>query len=151
MNPYPPSYHAITWIYIHRPPSARPDLAKVSPHILHPTRFALHLGTHLVSKYAHTHKAFVTVEQLRWARIDAGADGAPHTHAFWRDGDEKKIVTVEVDASAGKDALVGKVEAGLRDLLGKRCVFSHSHKRSSSRRARSAQIDWVRVRVLRPR
>lgn len=92
-------------------------LAKVSPHILHPTRFALHLGTHLVSKYAHIHKAFVTVEQLRWARIDAGADGAPHTHAFWRDGDEKKIVTVEVDASAGKDALVGKVEAGLRDLL----------------------------------
>ena len=151
MNPYPPSYHASTWIYIHRPPSARPDLAKVSPHILHPTRFALHLGTHLVSKYAHIHKAFVTVEQLRWARIDAGADGAPHTHAFWRDGDEKKIVTVEVDASAGKDALVGKVEAGLRDLLGKRCVFSHSRKRSSSRRARSAQIDWIRVRVLRPR
>ncbi|THH14229.1 hypothetical protein EW146_g6082 [Bondarzewia mesenterica] len=91
-------------------------LAKVSPHILHPTRFALHLGTHLVSKYAHIHKAFITVEQLRWARIGEN-EGKGHTHSFWRDGDEKKFVKVEVDATKGKEALVGKVEAGLRDLL----------------------------------
>ncbi|EIW83619.1 uricase [Coniophora puteana RWD-64-598 SS2] len=97
-------------------------LAKVSPHILHPEHFALHLGTHIVSKYAHIHRAFVDVEQLRWSRIPIASDTvegqtAPHPHAFWRDGGEKRIVKVEVDASAGKDKLVGRVSAGLVDLL----------------------------------
>ncbi|KAI3602240.1 uricase (urate oxidase) [Moniliophthora roreri] len=90
-------------------------LAKVSPHILIPERFALHLGTHLVSKYGHLHKAFVTVEQLRWSRIDV--NGKPHDHSFLRDGDEKRVVKVEVDASAGKDKIVGKVTSGISDLL----------------------------------
>jgi hypothetical protein len=40
------------------------DLAKISPHVLHPERFALHLGTFLVSKYAHLSKAFITVEKV---------------------------------------------------------------------------------------
>ncbi|KAI0058785.1 uricase [Artomyces pyxidatus] len=93
-------------------------LAKTSPHILDPTRFALHLGTHLVSKYAHIHKSFITVEQLRWARIAEDGMPAPgHTHAFWRDGNEKKYVQVEIDGTKGKEALVAKVEGGLRDLL----------------------------------
>lgn len=73
------------------------DLAKTSPHILHPERFALHLGTYFVSKYAHIHKAFVTVEQLRWKRIDV--NGQEHSHAFWRDGDEKREVDVVVRQS----------------------------------------------------
>ena len=30
-----------------------------------PERFALHLGTHIVSKYAHVHRTFVTLEKLR--------------------------------------------------------------------------------------
>ncbi|KAI0050474.1 uricase, partial [Auriscalpium vulgare] len=93
-------------------------LAKTSPHILDPTRFALHLGTHLVSKYAHITKSFITVEQLRWARISEDGIPAPgHTHAFWRDGSEKKFVQIEIDGTNGKNALVAKVEAGLRDLL----------------------------------
>lgn len=70
------------------------DLAKTSPHILHPERFALHLGTYMVSKYSHIHKAFVTVEQLRWKHIDV--NGQEHNHAFWRDGDEKRLANVEV-------------------------------------------------------
>ncbi|EEB91136.1 hypothetical protein MPER_10554, partial [Moniliophthora perniciosa FA553] len=90
-------------------------LAKISPHILIPERFALHLGTHLVSKYGHLHKAFVTIEQLRWSRIDV--NGKQHNHSFWRDGDEKRVVKVEVDASAGKDKIVGKVASGISDLL----------------------------------
>ncbi|KZP03827.1 uricase [Athelia psychrophila] len=89
--------------------------AKTSPHILDPEKFALHLGTFFVSKYAHVHKAFITVEQLRWARI--AVDGTPHPHAFWRDGDDKRITSVEVDATAGKDKLVGKVTSGISDLL----------------------------------
>ena len=69
------------------------DLAKVSPHILNAERFGLHLGTHLVSKHAHIHKAIVTIEQLRWARISV--DGKPHDHSFLRDGDEKRIVKLQ--------------------------------------------------------
>ncbi|KAJ7918298.1 hypothetical protein B0H13DRAFT_1993221 [Mycena leptocephala] len=94
-------------------------IAKISPHVLIPERFALHLGTHLVSKYPHIHKAFVTVEQLRWSRIPvAGEQGtAEHPHSFIRDGDEKRIVKVEVDASKGKDKLIANVTAGLSDLL----------------------------------
>ncbi|THU91377.1 uricase [Dendrothele bispora CBS 962.96] len=94
-------------------------LAKTSPHILNPERFALHLGTHLVSKYAHIHKAFVTIEQLRWTRIPVETDGQsePHAHSFYRDGEDKRIVKVEVDATAGKNQIVGKVTAGINDLL----------------------------------
>lgn len=71
-----------------------PDLAKTSPYILNPELFAIHLGSHIVAKYAHIHKAFVSVEQLRWKRI--GVNGQDHTHSFWRDGDEKRTVNVEV-------------------------------------------------------
>ncbi|KAI0312236.1 uricase [Amylostereum chailletii] len=88
-------------------------LAKTSPHILSPSRFALHLGTHLVSKYSHISKAVVTVEVLRWARIEPG--GKPHPHGFWRDGDEKRIVKVEVDQT--KEGVLAKAEGGIRDLL----------------------------------
>ncbi|KAI0363181.1 uricase [Pilatotrama ljubarskyi] len=96
-------------------------LAKTSPHVLHPERFALHLGTHLVSKYAHLKKAFITIEQLRWQRIPVaqgeGQDPKPHSHAFYRDGEDKRTVEAEIDASAGKDQIVARVTAGIKDLL----------------------------------
>lgn len=93
-------------------------LAKISPYILNPEKFALHLGTFFVSKYAHIHKAFVTIEQLRWARIPVEKGNLKeHPHAFYRDGDDKRVVKVEVDASKGKDKLVGRVSAGISDLL----------------------------------
>lgn len=90
------------------------DLAKVSPHVLRAERFGLHLATHLVSKYAHIHKALVTIEQLRWERIVV--DSKPHDHAFLRDGEEKRVVDVQVERR--KDQLVGTVSAGINDLLG---------------------------------
>lgn len=81
-----------------------PDLAKTSPHVLHPERFALHLGTHLVSKYAHLKKAFITIEQLRWQRIPIaqgeGQTPKPHSHAFYRDGDDTRVVEAEVRPNA---------------------------------------------------
>ncbi|KAJ6483103.1 hypothetical protein C8R45DRAFT_830316, partial [Mycena sanguinolenta] len=91
----------------------------ISPHVLIPEQFALHLGTHLVSKYPHIHKAFITVEQLRWSRVPVPGEQGPteHPHSFIRDGDEKSFVKVEVDASKGKDKLVANVTAGLSDLL----------------------------------
>lgn len=60
----------------------------------------MHLGTHLVSKYAHLNKAFITIEQLRWQRIPIaqgeGQTPKDHPHSFYRDGDEKRTVDVEV-------------------------------------------------------
>ena len=74
------------------------DFAKISPHILNPEKFALHLATFFVSKYAHISKAFVAVEQLRWSRIHVTGEESPegHSHSFYRDGDDKRIVKVEV-------------------------------------------------------
>ncbi|KAG2048380.1 uricase [Suillus hirtellus] len=92
-------------------------LAKISPHILSPERFALHLGTHIVSRYAHIHRAFITLEKLRWSRIALGANENPHPHSFIRDGNDRQTVEVEVDASAGKDKLSAKVTSGITDLL----------------------------------
>ncbi|KAG1774533.1 hypothetical protein EV702DRAFT_974702 [Suillus placidus] len=92
-------------------------LAKISPHILSPERFALHVGTYIVSKYAHIHRAFVTLEKLRWSRIPLSANDHPHPHSFLRDGNDRQTVEVEVDASAGKDKLSAKVTSGLTDLL----------------------------------
>jgi len=90
-------------------------LAKVSPHILSPEKFALHIGTFFASKYAHIHKVHVKVEQLRWKRITL--DGKEHPHAFYRDGDDKRVVSAVVDATKGKHALTADVTSGLTDLL----------------------------------
>jgi len=92
-------------------------LAKISPHVLSAERFGLHLATHLVSKYAHIHKALVKIEQLGWTRIVV--DGKPHDHSFFRGGDEKRVVNVQVGRGPpGKeDRLVGNVSAGINDLL----------------------------------
>jgi hypothetical protein len=74
-------------------------LAKVSPHILSPERFAIHLGVFLVSKYSHIDKADVKVEQLKWKRIlvpGEQKDEDEHSHAFWRDGEDKRVAKVIV-------------------------------------------------------
>ena len=77
------------------------DLAKVSPHILSAEKFGMHLGVHILSRYEHLHKAFVTIEQLRWTRIPVdGEQGVvEHPHSFYRDGDEKRVVKIEVSMS----------------------------------------------------
>jgi urate oxidase len=71
-------------------------LAKLSPHILSPERFALHLAAHILAKYPHLSKATVTLHQLRWTRIPTGTPHAPHDHAFYRDGDDKRFTIAEV-------------------------------------------------------
>jgi len=90
-------------------------LAKTSLHVLYPELFALEIGSYLLQKYDHLHKAFIDIEQLKWSRITL--DGKPHPHSFLRDGDEKRTVSVVVDGTAGKDKMVATVSAGLKDLL----------------------------------
>ena len=69
-------------------------LAKTSPHVASPERFALHIASYVVQKYPHIHKAFVDIESLKWSRIPV--QGIEHKHSFVRDGEEKRLTSVEV-------------------------------------------------------
>jgi len=90
-------------------------LAKTSPHVASPERFALHIALHVVQKYAHIHKATVDIESLKWSRIPV--QGVEHKHSFVRDGEEKRLTSVEVSELEGKQKLAVKVTSGLKDLL----------------------------------
>ncbi|WWC94923.1 urate oxidase [Kwoniella sp. B9012] len=89
--------------------------AKTSPHVLNAPVFALHLGIHFVTKYAHITKAFIDIEQLKWSRIEV--NGKPHKWSFIRDGDEKSLVECVVDASGGKESVKADLKVGMKDLL----------------------------------
>ena len=70
--------------------------AKTSPHVATPELFAIHLASHMVTKYPHVKKAFVDIESLKWSRIPV--QGVEHKHSFVRDGEEKRTTSVEVSA-----------------------------------------------------
>ncbi|WWD19669.1 urate oxidase [Kwoniella shandongensis] len=89
--------------------------AKTSPHVLDPPMFALHLGLHFVNKYDHIKKSFIDIISLKWSRISV--DGQPHKWSFVRDGDEKGLVELAVDATKGVDAVTADLKVGLKDLL----------------------------------
>ncbi|GAA6037679.1 hypothetical protein JCM8097_002281 [Rhodosporidiobolus ruineniae] len=89
--------------------------AKTSPHVLQPESFALDLGLHFVSTYAHLHRCSVDIIQLKWSRISVA--GKPHKHSFVRDGEDKRVVSVVVDATKGKKNITATCSAGLKDLL----------------------------------
>ncbi|ORY85976.1 hypothetical protein BCR35DRAFT_302595 [Leucosporidium creatinivorum] len=89
--------------------------SKQSPHCLSPEKFALDLALHLVSHYAHLHKSHVDITQLKWSRIPVA--GKPHKHSFVRNGDEKRLTSVSVDGTAGKDKMTATVTSGIKDLL----------------------------------
>ena len=110
MSPRPLRYRYATLTYLL---SLDTDLAKTSPFILKPETFALHVGAFILGRYAHLKKAFVDVEVLRWERI--AIDGKAHGHAFWRDGEEKRVVKTEIVKKG--EGLEGTVKAGLVDLL----------------------------------
>nr|CRX79137.1 hypothetical protein ls5930a1_00168 [Leucosporidium scottii]CRX79214.1 hypothetical protein ls5931a1_00042 [Leucosporidium scottii] len=89
--------------------------SKQSPHCLSPEKFALDLALHLVGHYAHLHKSHVDITQLKWSRIPVA--GKPHKHSFVRNGDEKRLTSVSVDGTAGKDKMTATVSSGIKDLL----------------------------------
>ncbi len=45
-------------------------------------------------------------------------NGAPHKWSFVRDGDEKGIVEVVVDATGSKESPKASLKVGMKDLLG---------------------------------
>jgi len=89
--------------------------AKTSPYVATPELFAVHLASHMVTKYPHVQKAFADVELLKWSRIPV--QGVEHKHSFVRDGEEKRTTSVEVDGTQGKDKLTAKITSGMQDLL----------------------------------
>jgi urate oxidase len=74
-----------------------------------PEEFGLRLARHFAGAYPWITGARVAVESYSWSRIAVG--GAPHDHAFRRDGGEVRTAVVTVD---GDDA---HVLAGLTDLV----------------------------------
>ncbi len=83
--------------------------------MLQPETFALELGLHFVNTYSHIHKAHVDITKLKWSRIPV--KGQPHKHSFVRDGEDKRHVSVVVDATKGKNNLSATCKSGLSDLL----------------------------------
>ncbi|KAG8957221.1 hypothetical protein FRC00_004310, partial [Tulasnella sp. 408] len=65
--------------------------------------------------YDHLSKSVVELQQFKWSRIPV--NGKDHKHSFVRDGDEKLVFKVEVDATEGKDKIKGSVTGGMKDLL----------------------------------
>jgi urate oxidase len=74
-----------------------------------PEEFGLRLARHFAGASPWITGARVAVESYGWSRIDVG--GAPHDHAFRRDGGEVRTAVVTVD---GGDA---HVLAGITDLV----------------------------------
>ncbi|GAA5888472.1 hypothetical protein JCM6882_008632 [Rhodosporidiobolus microsporus] len=89
--------------------------AKQSPHVLVPELFALDLGLHFVSTYSHLSRCSVDIIQLKWSRI--AVSGKPHRFSFVRDGEDKRTVSVVVDATKGKNQVTATCTAGLKDKL----------------------------------
>jgi urate oxidase len=92
-------------------------IAKTSSYVLDPVLFALHLGIHFVTTYPHINKSQIRLEKLKWSRIVLPSRPEGHNHSFVRDGEEKEVVEVWVDATKGKDALSATITAGVKDLL----------------------------------
>ncbi|KAL9714546.1 hypothetical protein Ac2012v2_002860 [Leucoagaricus gongylophorus] len=97
-------------------------LAKISPLVLSIEQFGIHLGLFFVWKYSHITKASVSIEQLRWKRMEVVDEDEKnkkreHGYAFWRDGEEKRNVDVVVVDDATSGRLVASVSAGLSGLL----------------------------------
>ncbi|KAK4052312.1 hypothetical protein OIO90_004393 [Microbotryomycetes sp. JL221] len=89
--------------------------SKKSQHCLQPEKFALEFAMHLLTFYPQVHKSHVEVQQLKWTRIQV--KGQPHKHSFVRDGDEKRLTSVTLDATKGKQNITGSVTSGIKDLL----------------------------------
>ncbi|BGP58041.1 hypothetical protein JCM8202_001720 [Rhodotorula sphaerocarpa] len=88
---------------------------KTSPYVLQPEKFALDLGLHFVTTYSHLSRCSVDLVQLKWSRINV--KGKAHKHSFVRDGDEKRTVSVVVDATAGQKAITASCRGGISGLL----------------------------------
>lgn len=75
-----------------------------------PEVFAGVLATHFIERYPHIHVAHVNVIQHRWARMSV--DGKPHTHSFYRDGAETRVIHCTAREGQGIT-----IRSGIKGLL----------------------------------
>ncbi len=85
-----------------------------------PESFALALARHFVDDVPQVERARIQVEAYPWDRL-AGANGAPHPHAFARRGSYVRTAT----ATCSKDA--SWVVSGVRDLIVLKTTDSEFH------------------------
>ena len=74
-----------------------------------PERFASILASHFITTYPHITTAHVSIISHRWTRMTVNSE--PHPHSFFRDGAEKRLVTV----AASKDGI--DIRSGISELL----------------------------------
>jgi urate oxidase len=75
--------------------------------------YALTLARHFVDDVAPVEGARIEVEEYRWDRIEV--DGAPHDHAFVRNGQDVRTTVVTVDGTGSEQR--AWVVSGLKDLV----------------------------------
>lgn len=84
-----------------------------------PESFGLALARHFVHEVLAVQRARVTLEMYPWVRLDSS--GAPHPHAFRRDGGYVRTATVTCEA--GQEWVV----SGIRDLVVLKTTDSEFH------------------------
>ncbi|KEZ45315.1 Uricase [Scedosporium apiospermum] len=70
-----------------------------------PELYASYLGTHFLDKYPHIHVANIKIVTHRWTRMTI--DGKPHTHSFWRDGQNTRDVEARISRKDGISLVSG--------------------------------------------
>jgi len=99
--------------------------------------FALRLARHFVATSGPVRRAVARVEEFGWARISVA--GAPHPHAFRRDGSERRVAVVTCEAG------VAWVVSGLDDLVVLKTTGSEFH---GFARDRYTTLEETRDRIL---
>ncbi|KAI5291316.1 hypothetical protein KEM54_005402 [Ascosphaera aggregata] len=94
-------------------------LAKLFP-VNPPEVFGSILGSHFIERYSHIHATHVNIALHRWIRMTI--DGKPHPHSFLRDGEEKRIVNVDVYGNKGIN-----VQSGIKGLTVLKSTGSQFH------------------------
>ncbi|KAF9992390.1 hypothetical protein BGZ79_003124 [Entomortierella chlamydospora] len=76
--------------------------------------FAAEIANHFLNTYAWVDGAHVSIIRHRWARMNI--DGKPHTHSFWRDGEETRQTDIFVKRGANGLRTV-ELKSAIADLL----------------------------------
>ncbi|KAF9344180.1 hypothetical protein BGX26_004692 [Mortierella sp. AD094] len=76
--------------------------------------FAAEIANHFLNTYAWIEGAHVSIIRHRWARMNI--DGKPHTHSFWRDGEETRQTDIVVKREANGHRTV-ELKSAIADLL----------------------------------
>ncbi|KAG0256491.1 hypothetical protein BG011_004482 [Mortierella polycephala] len=89
-------------------------LAKSSKNVDTIELYGSELGNHFLNTYNWVENAHVTIIRHRWARMNI--DGKPHTHSFWRDGEETRQTDIWVKRGPNGQRTV-EIKSAITGLL----------------------------------